>query len=409
MMYAETYQVLKDTFDQRCDRVEIPGRNAVMANLSFVSEARRILPGAPRYYCDTHQRAFMEEIGAANAGYDPLAGPLGTDFHLASNSEFRYTVFKRKETAKAPRAILLLHGLNERYWHKYLPWAMRLLELTESPVCLFPIAFHMNRAPAEWGSPKPMNQVARGRQEQYPAITSSSFANAAISTRLQGIPQRFAWSGVQTYYDLMQLMKEIRSGAHPFIAADARVDTFSYSIGSFLAQIMFMSNHRGYFDDARLFLFCGGPTFDRMYPVSKYIMDSEALVCLYSYFVEQLENECKRDPRLMHYFYEGHTSGLYFRAMLSHRKLKAEREKRLRELAGQISAVALTGDAVIQPGEVLSTLRGDFRDIPVPVTVLDFPFEYSHVNPFPTLSAIAPVVDREFEQVFGIAAEHFLK
>jgi hypothetical protein len=172
---------------------------------------------------------------------------------------------------------------------------------------------------------------------------------------------------------------------------------------------MFMSNHSGYFSDSRLFLFCGGPTFDRMYPVSKYIMDSEALVCLYSFFVEHLETECKRDPRLYHYFYGGHDSGLYFRAMLSHRRLKPEREKRLSELAGQLSAVALTGDEVIQPGEVLSTLQGDFRNIPVPVTVMDFPFSYSHVNPFPVLNSIAPAVDDAFERVFELAASHFLR
>jgi hypothetical protein len=267
----------------------------------------------------------------------------------------------------------------------------------------------MNRAPAEWGSPKPMNRVARDRQERFPSIIASSFANAAISSRLQGIPQRFVWSGVQTYYDLIQLMEEIRAGRHLHIAPDARVDTFSYSIGSFLSQIMFMSNHSGYFSDSRLFLFCGGPTFDRMYPVSKYIMDSEALVCLYSFFVEHLETECKRDPRLYHYFYGGHDSGLYFRAMLSHRRLKPEREKRLSELAGQLSAVALTGDEVIQPGEVLSTLQGDFRNIPVPVTVMDFPFSYSHVNPFPVLNSIAPAVDDAFERVFELAASHFLR
>jgi len=171
---------------------------------------------------------------------------------------------------------------------------------------------------------------------------------------------------------------------------------------------MFMSNRDGFFSDSRLFMFCGGTTFDRMYPVSKYIMDSEALISIYSFFVEHLENEFKRDPRLAHYFGGGHQSGLYFRAMLSNRKLKEMRERRLRELSSQLTALALTQDEVIQPSEVLNTLNGDFRDIPIPVKIMDFPFAYSHVNPFPIQKPIAGEVDHSFDRVFELAASHLV-
>lgn len=222
----------------------------------------------------------------------------------------------------------------------------------------------------------------------------------------KAFPQRFVWSGVQTYNDIIQLVQEIRCGAHPHIAENARIDAFAYSVGSFLAEIMFMSNRDGLFSDSRLFMFCGGPTFDRMYPVSKYIIDSEALICLYSFFVEHLENECKRDRRLAHYFHEGHTSGLYFRSMLSNRRLKEVREKRLREISSRLMAVAVKQDEVVQPSEVLNTLNGDFRDIPVPVRILDFPCRCSHVNPFPVQKADPDEVNRSFDQVFDLASSH---
>ena len=204
----------------------------------------------------------------------------------------------------------------------------------------------------------------------------------------------------------MQIVQQIRSGQHEHISSNAHTNFFAYSIGSFLAQILMMANKDAVFSDSRLFNFCGGPTFDRMYPVSKYIIDSEALIALYSFFVEHLENEFKRDTRLAHFFNEGHQSGIYFKAMLSNRKLKDLREARLRELSTQIMAVALKKDNVIQPSEVLNTLNGDFRDIPIPVHIMDFPFEYSHVAPFPIRNSIAEEVNRSFDQVFNLVASH---
>jgi len=407
--YIGTFELLKNLFDQSRDAIEIPGHRARLVNCTFCSASQSLLPGARTYFCDTHSLEFHEEglQGTENMLFQHIKGLTVADIHSRSNSEFRYTIFKPHGVEKSRAVILLLHGLNERYWDKYLPWALRLVELTGSCVCLVPIAFHMNRAPLEWSSPKLMNAVAQERQNRYPSIVSSSFANAAISTRLQNIPQRFVWSGVQTYDDIMQLVRQIRSGSHPHVAEGARIDVFAYSIGAFLAEIMFMSNRGGTFSDSRLFMFCGGATFDRMYPVSKYIIDSEALICLYSFFVEHLETECKRDPRLNHYFNEGHTSGLYFKAMLANRKLKDVREKRFREISSQLMAVAVRQDEVVQPSEVLNTLNGDFRDVPIPVRILDFPSRCSHVNPFPIQKSIAGEVNESFDQVFDLAMSHF--
>ena len=403
MDYVDTFTLLKNVFTQEPDAIPIPCSPVSMVNCSFSSCGRSVLPGAGKYTCEKHGTGFTE---SADAGRELFPQPMGLSIHdvsFGSNSTFRYTTFVPSGATQAGRVIILLHGLNERYWHKYLPWAMRLAEHTGSAVVLFPIAFHMNRAPDDWSRPKAMKSVAAERQGQFASIAASTFANAAISSRLQAIPQRFFWSGMQTYSDILQLVRMIRQGTHPLFAAGAHVDFFAYSIGSFLAQIVLMADEEQLFSESRLFIFCGGPTFDRMYPVSKYIMDSEALIALYAFFVEHLENEFKRDARLAHYFGQ-HPAGLYFQAMLSHRKMKDVREQRLRAIARRVASLALSSDTVIQPAEVLNTLQGDFRDIPIPVEIMDFPFPYTHVSPFPLLQEARNEVSRCFDSVFERAA-----
>jgi len=52
---------------------------------------------------------------------------------INENFTFDYPVFLPENTAPHGRAILLLHGLNERSWSKYLPWAEQLTALTGPP------------------------------------------------------------------------------------------------------------------------------------------------------------------------------------------------------------------------------------------------------------------------------------
>jgi len=128
---------------------------------------------------------------------------------------------------------------------------------------------------------------------------------------------------------------------------------------------------------------------------------------LNSFFVEHLENKCRQDPRLAHYFGEGHPAGLCFKAMLAYRKLKDFREGRFRELADRIIGIVLKKDEVIQPREVINTLRGDDRSIPIQVHTLDFGYTYSHISPFPIRQYSEQEVDAAFEQVFELAARFF--
>jgi hypothetical protein len=74
------------------------------------------------------------------------------------NQNFRYAVLTPAKNRMFSEAIIMLHGLNERNWSKYLPWAYQLVLQTQKPVILFPIAYHINRSPLTWICPRLMNQ-----------------------------------------------------------------------------------------------------------------------------------------------------------------------------------------------------------------------------------------------------------
>jgi hypothetical protein len=327
------------------------------------------------------------------------------DVSVAENQRFRLVTFADSRRQSHSGAILLLHGLNERTWHKYLPWAKRLVEATGKAVILFPIAFHMNRAPSAWSHTRLMKRVSENRQRHSPTIVNSTFANAAISARLQENPKRFCWSGLQTIQDITQLLGEIRAGCRPAIAHDAKVDIFAYSIGAVLAEVLLMANAGNYFTETKLFMFCGGATIDRMYPNSRHILDSDATIALHALFLSRLPNELQRDSRLAHYVGPAHSEGQVFRWLLSYHENKPQREARLRELSHQIAATTLRRDTVVPPSEVCGTLQGEMRDIAIEVAILDLPFDHSHMAPFP-LRAPDADVSRAFDRVFEAAGAH---
>jgi hypothetical protein len=377
-------------------------------NFNFVSQSSRILLCEEQYSCEKH-RFFcdtpynFENNTASSSKILEMA-----DAHITENQEFRYHVFHPAGYKRSKQVTLMFHGFNEKYWTKYLPWAKRLSETTGKTIVLFPIAFHMNRAPQAWSDRRKMYAVSKQRGETFQQVVHSTLSNVAISTRLHARPQRFFWSGLQSYYDTIQLVEEIRSGNHPLIDPDASFDFFAYSIGCLLAEILVMTNQNGYFDNSKLFMFCGGPVFNRLSPVSKFILDSEANVAMYSFIVEHLENHLKKDTRLQHYLGEQHPEGINFRSMLNYGKMVQHRENILKKLSRRVKALALAKDTVVPPYEVMNTLQGTLRDIPIDVEVIDFPYDYKHEDPFPSLTVISGEVTRQFNRVFHIAGD-FLK
>jgi len=404
MDYLDLHQLLKDSVHAGVDTLRLPGGIRV-AHLSFTSGSGHILPGDSCYSCAVHGQLPGEPEAPPEAG--PIPAPFLNlqDSRIGENQTFRYAVFRGDGAGRARGVLLLFHGLNEKDWSKYLPWAFRLAQSTGKAVVLFPIAFHMNRAPRAWSDPRLMHRISGERRNAFPEVIGSSLSNVAISTRLQVQPQRFIWSGLETFCDVVQFLREIRADRHPLLEPGATVDMLAYSIGCLLAQILMMTNPDGLFEGSRLGLFCGGAVFNRMTPVTRFILDSECNVALYSYLVEHLESHLQRDARLRHYLSAAHPEGMHFRSMLNYSVMREEREAQFRRLSGRMLAIALEQDMVIPPYEVINALQGSRRDIPVPVRVLDFPYRYQHENPFPAQEAGRAAVDAAFTGVFRTFAE----
>jgi hypothetical protein len=398
MSYRADYLFLREKFNQKDEFITLKKYRQNIFNTPFESFNYDLLPGEEHYHCQIHNESFEDSYSFDNKISAPHLDELLRidDSHIEENIFFTYPIFKPFTLKKSKEVILLLHGLNEKSWEKYLPWAHKLVEYTGKTVILFPIAFHMNRAPERWADPRFMNKVCKERKQFYPKVTNSSLANAAISTRLQFLPQRFFWSGLQTYYDILQLIHQIRNDEHPHIHKDAHIDFFAYSIGSFLAELMIMANENNYFKTSKLCMFCGGPLLNRMSPASKYILDSEANVAIYSFFIEHLEVELRRDKRLAHYFGEPHHIGLYVKSMLDYNKMITFRENRLKEISKRVSALALQKDEVVPSIEVELSLHGHDNKIPIKVKSFDFPYPYDHVFPFPITKKYEKEVDKWF-------------
>jgi hypothetical protein len=322
------------------------------------------------------------------------------------NFEFIYPVVLPDNQLCYDHAIILFHGLNEKSWDKYFVWAEYLAEKTKRPVILFPLAYHMNRVPKTWSDPRMMSEIVNNRKKTIDS-NNATFANAALSTRLQFHPELFIYSGLQSCSDVLQLMNEIRNGSNNLFAKDVHIDIFSYSIGAFFSQILMLANPRNYFDASKLFIFCGGPTFDLMNGNSKYIMDSVAFKSLL-----ELKHRQKLKKIRNNVFTSGNEilkaiwPGLEL--MMYRRRGRRKRESLFEEMKDRVYAVMLEKDKVMPVEGIIKTLRGKKDKVEIPVEVIDFPFNYSHEQPFPIGDdKIQNLVDRSFTVVFDKAVDFF--
>lgn len=399
MINNQLYNLLKgiSTYEDDIIRVDT---NTEIRNYSFNSQFYKILSGDENCHCNDHNLSFKSDE-THNAGVEQINKNIAvSDIDIPENRNFRYQVFKPATHNKFKEVVLFFHGFNEKYWDKYLPWAKKIADDTGKLVVLFPIAFHMNRAPLLWSDPRKMFELSNHRKKAFPDLIDSSLSNVAISTRLHANPQRFIWSGLQSYYDVIQFVKDCKAGNHPLIETDFTLDIFSYSIGSLLAEILKLIDYKLYFGQSKLVMFCGGAVFNRLSPVSKFIIDSEANAAMYSYLVEHLKVHMEKNPRLQHHLGDLHTEGMVFRSMLKYSEMRLEREDKFRKIAGQVLAITLEKDTVIPSYEIINTLQGSKRDIPIDVQVLDFPYDYRHEDPFPISGSIGGLVDTSFNIVF---------
>lgn len=367
MEYTRTFNELKGIFSTDNKKMSIPGSAVQIHNIEFRSDPQLI------------------EFSNKN------------DSSIAENRTFSYPVFSPPD-GKSKKVILLLHGLNERSWVKYLVWAYYLAQNTNSYVVLFPISFHINRSPSSWKDPRTMIPFLKNRNSSIGEINMSSFANIALSNRLTEDPMRFFKSGYQTTSDIVKLLSSIRNGQHEIIPQTSDFNIFAYSIGAFLAQIILMGNPEKLFTDSKLFIFCGGSVFSNMQGSSKLIMDSLAFNRVYNFYLNDFEKTLTGKSLLVEFLLTSQV-GMAFRSMIDLGRLKLFRENILKNLRGQIHSLSLQKDTVIPSKGVISTLENPGRKNIV--DVWDFPYSYTHENPFPILGLpLSEKVDYWFEKVF---------
>jgi len=405
MKYTDSYPKLKQAFELNQDKIEL--ENLEIYRYKFHSSSHKFLPGNPDHYCKKHDLHFNDENSFFN-DIGMIEDNLHIkDFLIQENKDFEYFVLKLNNGKPVKDVTFLFHGFNEKNWDKYLPWGRAICEKTETAIVFFPIAFHMQRAPHKWSEKRAMFELSKQRQEKFPNIVGSTLSNVAISVRLHSMPQRFIWSGLQTYYDTIQLIEECKSGNHPLIDKDFNFNIFAYSIGGLLAEILKLTNYNNYFDNSKVCLFCSGAVFNRMSPVSKYILDSEANIAMYTYLIEHFEVFLKKDPLLHHYMMENHFEGIVFHSMFEYQKMLELREGLLKKFEKDFYAVTLKDDDVIPYFEVINTLKGSTRNIDIKVDVFDFEYNYSHVTPFPQNSKTPDLVDETFDQVFSKISDFY--
>jgi pimeloyl-ACP methyl ester carboxylesterase len=316
-----------------------------------------------------------------------------------SNNNFMYYILLPDGLFAGRGAIILLHGLNERSWNKYMPWAVRLASDTRRPVVLFPIAYHMNRSPHSWVDRHVMMPLLSARAAAEPRARLSTFINVALSTRLSASPQCFMQSGYQTVSDLAELTDMISSGHHPYIRSKGPVDIFGYSIGAMVAQVLMLSQPGMLSEESRVMLFCGGSVLEQMNGISKHIMDSRAFDSLMSFYIRQIKrtDEIRNDSFM--YILKETAAGRTFYAMTSLSRMKKIMGTPFRHMEGRLKAVTLSCDRVIPPSAVTQTMKGSEVEILSP----DYPC--IHENPFPVFAdERSSAVDRMFDQLFSSAA-----
>ena len=318
------------------------------------------------------------------------------DNSILENQSFLYPVFLPVGKPKSDKAILLLHGLNERNWNKYLTWAEYLCKKTGKPVILFPIAFHVNRSPQSWINPREVSNTLNLRRQRNGDDRLLSFANVAFSERISENPFRFYNSGRQSLCDLTQLFQKIKSGLHPLFVENTQIDIFAYSIGAFLAEITMMTNPLNLFSESKLFLFCGGGIFSAMFGQSRCIMDKMAYESLYNYYLNDFATD--KNNNIRDKAFES------FNSMISIERNKAEREMFFNQLGQKVKGISLSNDKVMPFYGVAEALGNDFAKSHI--DVLDFSFDYSHENPFPVGKLFdCNEVDAAFNHVFKEAID----
>lgn len=354
-------------------------------------EFKQNLNGIDLHSC-TFSSAMQIEIG--NPESDAKAIFYSRDQLSEKNLHFTYPVFVPEGKGAENDVIILLHGLNERSWNKYLAWGYTLAKNTRKSVIMFPIAFHMNRSPEIWASPRLMSPYVSDRKRILPDTKDLSFANVALSERLTTQPQRFFLSGYQAGNDLLQLIDTIQSGSNPLFSKGTRINFFSYSVGVLLSQVLLVANPGKRFDNSRFVFFFGGSVVEGMQGISKYILDSQAFAKLIHFYREEERVDSKRSEffnELMHQTLLGET----FNALTTYKRLRKFKKNLFKKFKDRILTLTSDEDKIIPAYEINRTMKGSM------IERVDFEYNFTHEVPFPEVNNhIRDVIDGTFDRIF---------
>lgn len=342
---------------------QFPEAGIELAAVPFVSAQGHHLLGQDSYRCKRHGLDFGAEQTEEGVA----------DCNVQENLSFQYPVLRGISQGKAKHLIVVLNGLNERSYAKYLPWGYQLWKATGAAVAFFPMSFHVDRVSPEWGRTL---DASLARRKKVPGNENAHPYNCVLSERLESRPERFFWGGVQSYGDVVTLMRAIRRGQHPLVEADAQVDFLGYSAGGYLALGLLLGDEDGLFTRSRGVLFESGAAMRHTRLSTRLIMDlacEVAMMKLYVRFTQKLAN-----PRLAHWL-DHHPEGRWFKAMFGEERERPLLESRLRDIAPRLLAISNTNDSVIPPGAVFDLLKGKHRDTGVRVEELTLGV---HEHPF---------------------------
>ncbi len=375
--------------------VSFPEHGADLYNIEYRSRNAHYLLGCDHYRCKEHGADFPGEP----------SDPLPMDSEIQENLHFRYPLLRSAgDRTRADRVTIIFHGLNERSYGKYVPWAFHVWKRTSAPVILFPMAFHINRVPADWFRLVPESFANRKALEGNDSVHRF---NAIMSERLQSRPERFFWGALQTFWDIVDLVRTIRSGSHPHFAAHARIDFLGYSAGGFVALALMLDDPEGLFRESRTALFATCGTVRDLNLASPLIVDSMAETAMMNMYVRQLE---KRFTPRMHHWIDHHSEARWLRTFCGLRPDRAMLESRLRELAPQIVGVANLNDEVFPTGAMCNALQGVRRDTGIPVEEMELGI---HENPFACPNLQQPerrlILDVLDEARYGPSFERFIE
>lgn len=399
--YRHIAQAIRNT-EEWDDAVPLafPAEGADVYNLAFRSRGARHLLGHGAYHCKRHGQEFPGEPASDSTA----------DCEAKDNLEFRYPFLRGHsapgDSTRSRHLIILLHGLNERSYAKYVPWAYQLWRETGAAVALFPLSFHVNRVEPRWGREIKQHHARRAEVARNENVHQF---NCVLSERLDSHPERFFWGGLQSYGDVVDLVRQIRAGEHPYVDPEAQIDLLGYSAGGYLSLGLMLADEDGLFKDSRCVLFASGAVLRSTHLSTRFIMDMAceiSLMKLYVRFTQRLAS-----PRLAHWLTD-HEEGKWFRALFGEESERPRLEARLRELAPRLVAIANSNDDVIPAGAVLNTMQGLHRDTGVrvetlPLGVHEHPFvcpDYEQRDRrFITEFLDVPVMGEGFRQFISVA------